>query len=123
VLIYIFVSFFFSSRRRHTRFSRDWSSDVCSSDLAKWLAETETERGHAGAAIGFLVTQRPGIGLPNAHRWWGHLTVHTFRTLLGATHAITPPNPDTPLRMTLDSALALLRAAGYGNQHDQEATA
>src|SRR5690606_40704301 len=25
--------FFFSSRRRHTRFSRDWSSDVCSSDL------------------------------------------------------------------------------------------
>src|SRR2546422_1469452 len=29
--------FFFSSRRRHTRCSRDWSSDVCSSDL---LAET-----------------------------------------------------------------------------------
>src|SRR5690606_14653302 len=29
-------SFFVSSRSRHTRFSRDWSSDVCSSDL-KWL--------------------------------------------------------------------------------------
>src|SRR5256884_7243919 len=31
--------FFFSSRRRHTRCSRDWSSDVCSSDLATgtWL--------------------------------------------------------------------------------------
>src|SRR5690606_14937147 len=27
------LCFFFSSRRRHTRFSRDWSSDVCSSDL------------------------------------------------------------------------------------------
>src|SRR3989442_11974287 len=27
-------SFFFSSRRRHTRCGRDWSSDVCSSDLA-----------------------------------------------------------------------------------------
>src|SRR5207247_6365260 len=26
--------FFFSSRRRHTRSTRDWSSDVCSSDLA-----------------------------------------------------------------------------------------
>src|SRR5690606_40070352 len=26
---------FFSCRRRHTRFSRDWSSDVCSSDLEK----------------------------------------------------------------------------------------
>src|SRR5690606_40094514 len=30
--LFIFF-FFFSSRRRHTRFSRDWSSDVCSSDL------------------------------------------------------------------------------------------
>src|SRR2546422_7731695 len=29
--------FFFSSRRRHTRCSRDWSSDVCSSDLASHL--------------------------------------------------------------------------------------
>src|SRR5438445_8298619 len=28
------VCFFFSSRRRHTRYWRDWSSDVCSSDLA-----------------------------------------------------------------------------------------
>src|SRR3712207_8116617 len=27
--------FFFSSRRRHTRYWRDWSSDVCSSDLAR----------------------------------------------------------------------------------------
>src|SRR5690606_41014781 len=31
--IMIWEVFFFSSRRRHTRFSRDWSSDVCSSDL------------------------------------------------------------------------------------------
>src|SRR2546427_9946305 len=30
--------FFFSSRRRHTRFDCDWSSDVCSSDLAAGLA-------------------------------------------------------------------------------------
>src|SRR2546430_7054308 len=30
----MFLSFFFSSRRRHTRFDCDWSSDVCSSDLA-----------------------------------------------------------------------------------------
>src|SRR5690625_7306203 len=28
------IKFFFSSRRRHTRWPRDWSSDVCSSDLA-----------------------------------------------------------------------------------------
>src|SRR5687768_17843428 len=33
VYVYLFFFFFFSSRRRHTRCSRDWSSDVCSSDL------------------------------------------------------------------------------------------
>src|SRR5690606_40941300 len=32
------ITFFFSSRRRHTSFSRDWSSDVCSSDLRAWTA-------------------------------------------------------------------------------------
>src|SRR2546430_13589145 len=31
----IMFCFFFSSRRRHTRFDCDWSSDVCSSDLAR----------------------------------------------------------------------------------------
>src|SRR5699024_11300992 len=34
----------FSSRRRHTRSKRDWSSDVCSSDLKlAWLAQNEPE--------------------------------------------------------------------------------
>src|SRR5438067_600343 len=35
-------SFFFSSRRRHTRSKRDWSSDVCSSDLADHLHGGDT---------------------------------------------------------------------------------
>src|SRR6202021_71018 len=34
-----FFFFFFSSRRRHTRYWRDWSSDVCSSDLAMELLQ------------------------------------------------------------------------------------
>src|SRR5204863_5200571 len=33
MLTVMFFFFFFSSRRRHTRSLRDWSSDVCSSDL------------------------------------------------------------------------------------------
>src|SRR5207302_7672542 len=36
--------FFFSSRRRHTRFSRDWSSDVCSSDLVGMPLATRFEK-------------------------------------------------------------------------------
>src|ERR1022692_4633327 len=35
---FLLCSFFFSSRRRHTRLQGDWSSDVCSSDLWKRLA-------------------------------------------------------------------------------------
>src|SRR2546429_9008771 len=45
--VYLFFFFFFSSRRRHTRCSRDWSSDVCSSDLA---ARPERSRPAAGPA-------------------------------------------------------------------------
>src|SRR5690349_23203428 len=33
IFFFFFFFFFFSSRRRHTRSLRDWSSDVCSSDL------------------------------------------------------------------------------------------
>src|SRR5690348_17488208 len=35
VEVSVWIFFFFSSRRRHTRWTGDWSSDVCSSDLAR----------------------------------------------------------------------------------------
>src|SRR2546422_2736552 len=40
--MFVFL-FFFSSRRRHTRCSRDWSSDVCSSDLVEDIRIQEVE--------------------------------------------------------------------------------
>src|SRR6266498_3446819 len=47
--------FFFSSRRRHTRCGRDWSSDVCSSDLprnaARWHMIGHLQRNKAGRAV------------------------------------------------------------------------
>src|SRR5690606_39659159 len=63
--------FFFSSRRRHTIFSRDWSSDVCSSDLVAFFgvelqgkatditlgvrrAALAGHGGEAGEHVGFL---------------------------------------------------------------------
>src|SRR2546426_10771113 len=39
--------FFFSSRRRHTRLQGDWSSDVCSSDLMRGLANDDESIGNA----------------------------------------------------------------------------
>src|SRR5699024_9309875 len=43
---------FFSSRRRHTRSKRDWSSDVCSSDLAAKISSKLSESGRvAGSQV------------------------------------------------------------------------
>src|SRR5690606_36538304 len=46
-----YLRFFFSSRRRHTRFSRDWSSDVCSSDLVDWGCLRNPKRDMAWVAL------------------------------------------------------------------------
>src|SRR2546421_3477055 len=43
--------FFFSSRRRHTRSDRDWSSDVCSSDLKK----ADCNRCHKAVTLNYTV--------------------------------------------------------------------
>src|SRR2546422_10558260 len=51
--------FFFSSRRRHTRCSRDWSSDVCSSDLGDDL-EPYAIRGDGFERIAGLRIRRGG---------------------------------------------------------------
>src|SRR3712207_3815379 len=96
-ILLIFI-YFFSSRRRHTRYWRDWSSDVCSSDLParpvvcfdetskQLVAETRTplpmapgvpervdyEYERNGVANLFLVTQPRGA--------WRHVDVTDRRT-------------------------------------------
>src|SRR5690349_22582239 len=58
-LISVLVDFFFfSSRRRHTRSLRDWSSDVCSSDL-----RSRTMEAHAGFRS--RQQRRPGAACPD----------------------------------------------------------
>src|SRR2546429_7139708 len=51
-----YLYFFFSSRRRHTRCSRDWSSDVCSSDLVApaddGISHAADELPNRGFAVG-----------------------------------------------------------------------
>src|SRR5258707_8342981 len=69
--------FFFSSRRRHTRYWRDWSSDVCSSDVA-WLVHRRFWRTHPTVAlwIAFILASaaaaavgRIGFGIYHASRY------------------------------------------------------
>src|SRR6266542_6677921 len=60
ISLYTSAVFFFSSRRRHTRCYRDWSSDVCSSDL------TEGSFSGAFAAAGLRARLAGGLALPGA---------------------------------------------------------
>src|SRR5204863_1724453 len=53
--------FFFSSRRRHTRSLRDWSSDVCSSDL---LCQTSPAKQFSGAAAPLCSVRSPRDSRP-----------------------------------------------------------
>src|SRR2546421_2532081 len=57
------VFFFFSSRRRHTRSDRDWSSDVCSSDLV-------LSARIAGSAAPLVHADEPGQTVPGAAPSW-----------------------------------------------------
>src|SRR2546429_2562978 len=66
--------FFFSSRRRHTRCSRDWSSDVCSSDLPGCL------RPLRGAA------RRRAVHCRHGHHSPGVQAALEGRLLMAATH-------------------------------------
>src|SRR5690606_29488435 len=55
-------SFYFSSRRRHTRFSRDWSSDVCSSDLVGGGDAVAAGDGLSGFDVGDDGCALPAVG-------------------------------------------------------------
>src|SRR5205809_3891782 len=59
--------FFFSSRRRHTRCSRDWSSDVCSSDLCVRRVGCQLIQGYGlteASPVTHTVPDEPGKGRP-----------------------------------------------------------
>src|SRR5207249_8769163 len=71
--------FFFSSRRRHTRSKRDWSSDVCSSDL---------DVGEAFAAA-------KGMAIPTELQRY---LKNDSRDLVGEFRALAPPHPPVSIQ-------------------------
>src|SRR5436305_10234308 len=68
-------SFFFSSRRRHTRCGRDWSSDVCSSDLltaddlARLLKGISAHSTRIGLNQDLFASGEDLAGIMDALRW------------------------------------------------------
>src|SRR3712207_3250523 len=122
--------FFFSSRRRHTRYWRDWSSDVCSSDLLVAAAEalalgsggisaTARATGLSRAAIRRGIAELQGGPAPQPGRirrpgGGRKKTVDRDPTLLPDLEALVEPttrgDPESPLRWTCKSVRKLARA-------------
>src|SRR5207245_4875841 len=67
--------FFFSSRRRHTRCYRDWSSDVCSSDLPHLELERDRQHRCDEPIESERIGSRPEVGETRMHT----LTVNRAR--------------------------------------------
>src|SRR6478672_5848994 len=58
------IPFFFSSRRRHTRSDRDWSSDVCSSDLIRSADVVVLPYDSLEQVTSGVLTEAVGAGIP-----------------------------------------------------------
>src|SRR5690606_24858426 len=95
-----YSSFFFSSRRRHTRFSRDWSSDVCSSDLDVIVEPTAPHYQIEAESI-----DRSGFAIGSLHN-----------EADPATHPIQLPTPRPRALLTMEDM-------GHGEPHDMSHTA
>src|SRR5690625_4259216 len=104
--IHVLLNFFFSSRRRHTRWPRDWSSDVCSSDLnLTVITEARVQR--------LLLDGKTVLGAEYLHQ--GKLqTVHAGETLLSGG-AINSPQV---LLLSGIGPKAELERHGIPQQHD-----
>src|SRR5919112_4355132 len=63
---FLIIFFFFSSRRRHTRYWRDWSSDVCSSDLGTQVGGDWYDVVEVGDALVLVVGDVVGHGVQAA---------------------------------------------------------
>src|SRR6266513_4302467 len=101
--------FFFSSRRRHTRSKRDWSSDVCSSDLPV-LAEGADDAAVAVAGAGGVVPALPGADRGEVRRLRRRRAPLVARVVRNAVHADLAAAP-LLRRRPLDAVLKVARLA------------
>src|SRR5215208_577985 len=105
-----FFFFFFSSRRRHTRWPRDWSSDVCSSDLGRRIGghfHNTRNTGFASSWAAFeagatvLDASVGGLGgCPFAPRATGNVATEDLVYLLGREGVQTGIDLDALIRVT-----------------------
>src|SRR2546429_8524746 len=93
--IMITCAFFFSSRRRHTRCSRDWSSDVCSSDLNARFQKFLRDHGHR--EVDFDAYQPTWIEVP-----W--VVLDNLRLILQTPMDRTPSQKERELKVRMQQS-------------------
>src|SRR5438874_13587018 len=101
--------FFFSSRRRHTRSLRDWSSDVCSSDLsATWcLGMSEPDAGSDVAAIATSAVRDGGEYVIDGAKVWT-----SFAEVAEHCYLIARTDPDAPPHAGLSELIVPMGSPG-----------
>jgi hypothetical protein len=82
------------------KMAKDASYEQCK----KWLAEAELERDNASAKLGFLVTQRAGVGYPRAGEWWAYARLSDLIYL----HTHLENTNGTVVRLTLSDLVKLI---------------
>src|SRR5436305_15236692 len=105
--------FFFSSRRRHTRCGRDWSSDVCSSDLAV-SATQAISAAEAETARAQKVNLRTPPETPPGANYFVDMVAGDLRRILGSSSG------DLTLRTTLNLELQRLAEGVIERRLEQE---
>src|SRR5205809_6131912 len=83
-------SVFFSGRRRHTRCSRDWSSDVCSSDLFRETGRVQVYAAGLAKACGLSESEIQGVKTA--------ALLHDIGKLAVPEHILSKPGPLTQER-------------------------
>lgn len=84
--------------------------------LEEWLQQTDSEAEHAGADFGILIVKRSRVTNP-AH-WFVYMRLGEWLRLTGAHLPL--PDSSQPVCVSLASAAAVLRSAGYGTAPEGE---
>src|SRR6266436_4008189 len=119
--------FFFSSRRRHTRCSRDWSSDVCSSDLERIIQRAaELQAGEQDIGDGLtepeLLALGKDVGIPARYLRQALLEEQTRapdETRGGLLAWLVGPGRLSAQRVVAGDPAAVDRALGAWMQQDE----